>query len=109
MDSCCTICCPQPKNSVIRPIGLAGKLRTIIKWITLIEVFVCILNMMIFSIQKGFMQSIDVWIDFMAYSLMAFCQALILSIVGMIDAGMLILSYTKSDATKAVINSHWLS
>ena len=64
---------------------------------------------MIFDVQRGFMQSIDVWIDFMAYSTMHFCQTIIFMITGIIDAGMLLLTYSRSDATKAVINSHWLS
>lgn len=109
MEICCNMCCPQPKMSVIRPIGMAGKLRKYIKWITIGEVVVCVLHMMIFDIQSGFMQSIDVWIDFMAYATMHFCQTIIFMISGFIDVGMLIFSYTKNDTTKTVINSHWLS
>ena len=106
---CCNMCCPQPKMCVIRPIGLAGKIRNYVKWVMIGEVVVCILHMMIFDIMSGFTHAVSVWIDFMAFSTMGFCQALVLVISASIDLGMLVFSWCRSDSYKAVINSHWFS
>ena len=95
--------------ALIRPIGLAGKLRQFVKWITIGEVVVCILHMMIFDVMSGFSHAVSVWIDFVAFSTMGFCQALIMIFSGSLDLGMLVLSWCRSDSYKAVINSHWLS
>ena len=102
------MCCPQPSESVIAPVGIAAKCRNYIKYVTIGEVIVCILNMMIFDITSGFTHSISVWIDFMAYSTMHFCQTMILIFSGALDLGMLLFSWSRSDSYKAVINSHWL-
>lgn len=109
MDCCCNMCCPQPKMAVIRPLGLAGKLREGVKWVMILEVVVCILQMMVFSIWSGLSHSISVWIDFMAYSTMHWCQTIILILVAAMDLGMLVMNWTRSDIYQQVINSHWLS
>ena len=70
---------------------------------------ICILHMMIFDIMSGFTHSISVWIDFMAYSTMGFCQCLILIFSAGLDLGMLLMYYISSDSYKATINSHWFS
>ena len=90
MDMCCQMCCPPPSMSVIAPVGLAGKCRKQIKWVVIGEVIVAILSMMIFDITAGFMHAISVWIDFMAYSTMHFCQTMILIFSGGLDLGMLL-------------------
>lgn len=84
-------------------------MRKYVKWITIGEVVVCILHMMIFDIMSGFSHSISVWIDFMAYSTMGFCQSLILIFSGGIDLGMLVMYWIRSDTYKEQINSHWFS
>ena len=65
--------------------------------------------MMVFDIMSGFMHAISVWIDFMAYSTMHWCQCIILIFSAGLDLGMLLLSWFRSDSYKAVINSHWLT
>ena len=109
MAMCCNMCCPHPKMAVIRPIGQAGKIRKWVKGIVIGEVVNCILRMMIFDLMSGFMQAISVWIDFMCYSTMHWCQTIIFILSAGIDFGMLLFSWCKSDSYKAVINSHWLS
>ena len=64
---------------------------------------------MIFDILGGFTHSIAVWIDFMAYSTMNWCQCIVLIIVTCMDLGMQLFSWCRSDAYKAVIKSHWFS
>ena len=95
--------------AVIRDQGPAGRMRRYIKNITYGEVVICILHMMIFDIMSGFTHSISVWIDFMAYSTMGFCQCLILIFSAGLDLGMLLMYYISSDSYKATINSHWFS
>ena len=101
--------------AVIRPTtpqgtkNTAGKIREGVKWVMIFEVVVCILHMMVFDIMSGFTHAISVWIDFMAYSTMHWCQTIILVISGALDLGMLVMAWTRSDAYKAVIYSHWLS
>ena len=73
------------------------------------EVVVCILHMMIFDILSGFTHSITVWIDFIAYATMNWCQMIVLIIIGCLDMGMLIYQWTSSEAYQEKINSHWLS
>ena len=109
MDTCCQMCCPHPGMSVIRPQGMAGRCRTYVKYIMITEVVVCILHMMIFDIMSGFTHSISIWIDFMAFSTMGFCQAMILIFAGGLDLGMMLFSWFRSDTYQTVINSHWFS
>ena len=45
--------------------------------------------MMVFDIMSGFMHAISVWIDFMAYSTMHWCQCIILIFSAGLDLGML--------------------
>ena len=54
------------------------------------EMAVCIMTMMIFDILSGFTHSITVWIDFIAYSTMNWCQCIVLIIITIMDLGMLI-------------------
>lgn len=109
MEICCNSCCPQPKNSVIFDTGMAKKCRQWIKGIMITEVVVCILHMMIFDILSGFTHSISVWIDFIAYSTMSWCQCIVLIIVTCMDLGMMSFSYAKSPSYQYTINSHWVS
>ena len=73
------------------------------------ELVVCILTMMIFDVMSGFMHTISVWIDFIAYATMNWCQCIVLIIISCIDLGMLVYSYCKNDTYKYMIKSHWLS
>ena len=115
MGCCCDCCCPPPYRAVIRPerppgvLNNAGKMRECWKWVMITEVVVCILHMMVFDIMSGVTHAISVWIDFFAYSTMSWEQIIVNSIIGSMDLGMLVMAWTKSDAYKAVINSHWLS
>ena len=109
MECCCLMCCPPPKLSVIRPTGLSGKIRDQVKAIMFGEIFVCILHMMIFDIGSGFMHAISVWIDFICYSSMNWCQTIIFNLSAIMDLLTLVLGWSRSDSYKAVINSHWLS
>ena len=88
MNMCCTMCCPEPKMAHILDQGLSGKIRKYMKGIIVGEVIVCILHMMIFDILGGFTHSITVWIDFMAYSTMNWCQCIVLIIITCMDLGM---------------------
>ena len=103
------MCCPKPANAHIHDVGLAHTCRQWIKGIMFGEMAVCVITMMIFDIMSGFTHSITVWIDFMAYSTMNWCQCIVLIIITIMDLGMLVFQWCKSDSYKAVINSHWLS
>ena len=84
--------------AVIRPQGLAGVLRECLKYVTIGEVLVCVLQMMVFDISTGLMHALTVWIDFMAYSTMHWCQAIVLIFISCIDLGMLVYSWVNSDS-----------
>ena len=92
------MCCPPPQLCHIRPVGLSGKLRNYVKGIMFGEIFVCILHMMIFDPMSGFMHSISVWIDFMCYSTMNWCQCIIFNISAMIDLMTLVMGWSRSDS-----------
>ena len=69
----------------------------------------CILTMMIFEILSGWTHAITVWIDFIAYASMNWCQCIVLIVITAIDLGMLVYQWSSSDIYKAIINSHWFS
>ena len=103
------MCCPPPQYSVIRPVGLSGKLRNMVKAIMFGEILVCVLHMMIFDIGSGFMHSISVWIDFISYSTMNWCNCIIFIISAGLDLMTPLMGWSRSDNYQNVINSHWLS
>ena len=109
MAACCMCCCPPPEMALIHPVGRAGKIRKWVKGIVIGEVVNCILRMIIFDLMSGFMQAISVWIDYMCYATMNWCQTIIFIFSGGIDLTMLLMSWCKKDSYKNMINSHWLS
>ena len=105
MNECCACCCPPPQSYVIYPRGTPGTLRQIIKYIVWAELVVCVLMMLTQELDEGALHSIQVWIDYMAYASMYFCQCIIVIIVTAIDLFMQVYYYSSSDEYKKKVNA----
>ena len=94
MDICCAMCCPHPDGSVIQPVGAAGKWRYALKLVIYGEIACTIMRMIIFDPMHGLFNAIAIWIDYMGYATMHFCQTMIICFSGGLDLGMLLLNLT---------------
>ncbi len=87
------MCCPSPSNSVIAPVGTAGKWRRVLYWITLGDMLNCVLKALVLGILQGVFNLVNVWIDYISYATMHFCQAMILSFSAIFDIVILAINY----------------
>ena len=94
MDVCCAMCCPHPDSSVIAPVGQAGNWRTALKMVIYGEIATVIMKMILFDPMHGLFSAIAIWIDYMGYATMHFCQTMIICFSGGLDLGMLLLNLT---------------
>ena len=106
---CEAVCCPSPNNPVIAPVGKPAKSRKLLQVVMYLEIVVCIVKMMLFGTFNGLLNLVSVWIDYMAYATMHYCQAMIVSIAAGIDLLMLAVTYSSykpmlaKDQTKEVM------
>lgn len=72
------------------------------------EVAHVICRMILFGMYYGMFQLINVWIDYMAYATMHFCQVLIVGISGGMDLMMLLMyrnkSYMRAEIDESTFN-----
>ena len=92
MDVCCAMCCPHPDSSVIQPVGEAGKWRCGLQIVIYGEIVCTLMRMFLFDPMHGLFNAIAIWIDYMGYATMHFCQTLIICFSGGLDLGMLFLN-----------------
>lgn len=89
------MCCPSPSASVIQPIGKARMWRKALLFAIYAEVASCIIRMVLFGTLDGLLNLIGVWILYLAYATMHFCQTMVVIFSGILDIVMLAMSWQK--------------
>jgi hypothetical protein len=79
------VCCPNPDEAVIKADERIMKIRKILYYCLYFELLNCILKTYCFSLLTGMLCLIAVWIVYLAYATLHFCQALILAIAAIMD------------------------
>lgn len=104
------MCCPPPQKSVIQPEGGSLKhLRSGLKMLIYGELLACCLKMILFDPFTGLIAAVAIWIDYMGYATMHFCQCLIITFCGSLDLLMLLMNYSRSASYKALYDSSTFS
>ena len=92
------MCCPHPtKNRMIEPVGTAAKMRSILLLLMLGEIAAIVIKIRLFGF-SSLLGLIAVWIIYVAYATMHFCQTLFISFLGVLDM-VIILSNRPDEST----------
>ena len=102
-------CCPSPDYPVMMPTIKTSRYRQALRAIMYGEVGAAIGRAYIFGFLTGFMHLISMWIDYMGYATMHFCQVLVMAICGGIEAMMLFINMQDGGPLQAAINRNQLS
>ena len=85
-------CCPSPDFPVINPTSKTIKYRKALQAIMYGEVGAAVARAYVFGFLTGVMHMISMWIDYMGYATMHYCQVLVIAICGGIEAMMLFIN-----------------
>ena len=85
-------CCPSADYPVIMPNTKTSKQRIALKSIMYGEIGAAIGRAYVFGFLTGAMHMISMWIDYMGYATMHYCQVLVIAICGGIEAMMLFIN-----------------
>ena len=102
-DPCCAMCCPSPEHSVIADYYATAKYRKGLYSIMWGDIVVAACKIFLFSPMSAAFQGISVWMDYMGYATMHFCQVMIIMIAGGFECLILLSNYT--GAFKAMVDS----
>ena len=92
-DPCCAMCCPSPEHSVIAETHQTTLYRKGLYGIMIGDISVAAGKVFLFSPMNAAMQGITVWIDYLGYATMHFCQILVILIFSGFDALVLMSDY----------------
>ncbi len=104
-----SMCCPSPRDSVIQPIGPTVLYRKLLLWICYGEIGNCIFKGILFGVISGIFNLVSLWIDYLGYATMHYCQVLIVCFSGLMDVVMAAIQWSsysailKRDTTSMVI------
>ena len=95
MEHCCAMCCPHPGDAVINPIPEgAGRWRKALLCVVWGEVVAVVCKMILFDPMHGLFAALAIWIDYLGYATMHFCQTMFVCFMGGMDLSMLILQFS---------------
>ena len=97
-------CCPSADYPVIMPTIKTSKERLALQAIMYGEIGAAIGRAYIFGFLTGAMHMISMWIDYMGYATMHYCQVLVVAICGGIEAMMLFINLQDGGPLQAAIN-----
>ena len=99
MQGCCSILCPHPtKNRMIEPVGAAGKMRSALLIVILGEIASIAIKVKLFGL-TSLLALIAVWIVYVGYATMHFCQSLFICLIGVLDLVILVLNKSNLELT----------
>ena len=101
------MCCPSPSNSVIAPIGTSGEWRRVLYWIAIGDLVNCVLKALVLGILQGVFNLVNVWIDYISYATMHFCQTMILSFSAIFDIVLLAMNYSHVPNHTLIRVAYW--
>ena len=79
------MCCPHPSASIIQPTGQAGFYRKFLLWVVYGEIVNSVFKAVLFGILSGVFNLVSIWIDYMGYATMHYCQVMIIIFSGLMD------------------------
>jgi len=85
-------CCPSPDTPVITPNDKTMYFRTTLRAIMYGEIGAAIGRAYVFGFMTGALHLVSMWIDYMGYATMHFCQVMIMAFCGGIEALMLVMN-----------------
>ena len=97
-------CCPSPDDPVIVPNEKTAKMRSALHSIMYGEIGAAIGRAFIFGFTTGVAHLISMWIDYMGYATMHYCQVMVVSFCGGIEAVMFIMNAHDGGPLEAAIN-----
>ena len=98
------ICCPSPDEPVIEPNTKTLKMRSALQAIMYGEIGAAIGRAYIFGFTTGLFHLVSMWIDYMGYATMHFCQVLVVAMMGGVEALMLVMNQHDGGPLEAAIN-----
>ena len=102
-------CCPSPDYPVIHPRTKTVKYRKALQAIMYGEIGAAIGRAYVFGFLTGVMHMISMWIDYMGYATMHYCQVLVIAICGGIEAMMLFINLQDGGPLQAAINRSYFT
>lgn len=97
-------CCPSPDEPVIEPTEETTKMRNALHAIMYGEIGAAIGRAYIFGFTTGLAHLISMWIDYMGYATMHYCQVMVVSFCGGIEAVMFVMNAHDGGPLEAAIN-----
>eukprot|EP00349_Pseudokeronopsis_sp_Brazil_P006548 CAMPEP_0202966778 /NCGR_PEP_ID=MMETSP1396-20130829/11338_1 /ASSEMBLY_ACC=CAM_ASM_000872 /TAXON_ID= /ORGANISM="Pseudokeronopsis sp., Strain Brazil" /LENGTH=124 /DNA_ID=CAMNT_0049691017 /DNA_START=12 /DNA_END=386 /DNA_ORIENTATION=- len=88
-------CCPSPEHTAFIPDTLSLRHRKNLRFIMYGQVGVAFAKMVLYSPLSGLLQLITLWIAYMAWATMHFCQAMILMICLAIDLLFILIDFNR--------------
>ena len=85
-------CCPRADNPMIKLDLHHKKLQLALRLIYFGEIGASIARANLFGFMSGVLHLISVWIDYMGYATMHFCQIMVITFCGGIEALMLVMN-----------------
>ena len=85
-------CCPRADNPMIKLDDKTGKLQTALRMVYFGEIGAAIARANLFGFMSGVLHLISVWIDYMGYATMHYCQIMVITFCGGIETMMLIMN-----------------
>jgi hypothetical protein len=92
-NECQRQCCPSPSDSVIVPNSKTAFKRKLLLWCVYGEAVNTIFKVVLFGMVNGLFNLISIWITYMGYATMHFCQVLIICFSAIMDLVMLAISW----------------
>ena len=89
-----SICCPNPRDSVIVPDQRTAPLRKLLLYTCYAEGSISVAKMLVFSFLTGFFNLIALWILYLSYATMHYCQTLIVGFGAAMDIVMVATTWT---------------
>ena len=85
-------CCPNADSSVISPTKNVARERLALKALMYGEIGVAIGRGFVFGFMTGALHLLSMWIDYMGYATMHYCQIMVIAFCGGVESIMLFMS-----------------